>query len=157
MKRCSTSLIISLLVIQSCQTLQPHGLQTSRLLYPWNSPSKNTGVGNHSLLQVIFPTQASNLGLLHCRQTLYHLSHQGSPNGTEVDAFKYVCQRRQLRCREVDLATFSQLASDRARNRTLTWLTPKSCMFISLIIIGLRLTLKNLVGITITNHLTTEL
>ena len=28
----------------------------------------------------IFLTQGSNLGLLHCRQTLYHLSHQGSPN-----------------------------------------------------------------------------
>ena len=26
----------------------------------------------------IFPTQESNLGLLHCRQTLYRLSHQGS-------------------------------------------------------------------------------
>ena len=27
----------------------------------------------------IFPTQGSNLGLLHCRQIRYHLSHQGSP------------------------------------------------------------------------------
>ena len=27
----------------------------------------------------IFPTQRTNLGLLHCRQILYHLSHQGSP------------------------------------------------------------------------------
>ena len=27
-----------------------------------------------------FPTQGSNPGLLHCRQTLYHLSHQGSPS-----------------------------------------------------------------------------
>ena len=26
----------------------------------------------------IFPTQGSNLGLQHCRQTFYHLSHQGS-------------------------------------------------------------------------------
>ena len=40
---------------------------------------KNTGVGCHSLLQGIFPTQGSNLGLLHCRQILYFLSHQGSP------------------------------------------------------------------------------
>ena len=31
------------------------------------------------LLQGIFPTQGSNSSLLHCRQTLYHLSHQGSP------------------------------------------------------------------------------
>jgi len=28
---------------------------------------------------VIFPTQGSNPGLLHCRQILYHLSHLGSP------------------------------------------------------------------------------
>uniref|UniRef100_A0A8B9YL87 Nucleophosmin n=1 Tax=Bos mutus grunniens TaxID=30521 RepID=A0A8B9YL87_BOSMU len=38
-----------------------------------------TGVGCHALLQGIFPTQGSNPGLLHCRQILYHLSHQGSP------------------------------------------------------------------------------
>ena len=41
------------------------------------SPSKNTGLGCHDLLQGIFPTQESNLGLPHCRQILYHLSHQG--------------------------------------------------------------------------------
>ena len=40
---------------------------------------ENTGVGSHSLLQGIFPTQALNSGLLHCRRLLYHLSHQGSP------------------------------------------------------------------------------
>ena len=32
-----------------------------------------------SIFQGIFLTQGSNLGLLHCRQILYHLSHQGSP------------------------------------------------------------------------------
>ena len=31
--------------------------QTTRLPRPWNSPGKNTGVGSHSLLQDIFPTQ----------------------------------------------------------------------------------------------------
>ena len=35
----------------------------------------------HALLQGIFPTQGSNPGLPHCRQILYHLSHQGSPGG----------------------------------------------------------------------------
>ena len=39
-------------------------------------PAKNTGIGCHFLLQGIFLTQGSNLGLLHCRQTIYHLSHQ---------------------------------------------------------------------------------
>ena len=45
----------------------------------WNFPGKNTGVGSHSIFQGIFPTQGSNLRLLHCRQILYNLSHQGSP------------------------------------------------------------------------------
>ena len=53
---------------------QPHGLYS-----PWNSPGQNTGVGNVSLLQGIFPIQGQNPGLLHCRQFLYQLSHQGSP------------------------------------------------------------------------------
>ena len=60
-------------------SLRPHGLQPTRLLCPWNNPGQNTGVGCHSLLQGIFPTQGSNLGLQHRRQTLYHLNHQGSP------------------------------------------------------------------------------
>ena len=45
----------------------------------WDSPGKNIGVGCHSLLQGIFPTHGSNPGPLHCRQILYHLSHQGGP------------------------------------------------------------------------------
>ena len=43
-----------------------------------DSPGKNTGVGCHALLQGIFPTQGSNPGLLHSRQILYQLRHQGS-------------------------------------------------------------------------------
>ena len=46
-----------------------------------NSPGKNTEVGCHAFLQGIFLMQESNLGLLHCRQILYHLSYQGSQNG----------------------------------------------------------------------------
>ena len=55
-------------------SLRPHGLYS-----PWNSPGQNTGVGSLSLLQMIFPTQGSNLGLPHCRWILYQLSHKGSP------------------------------------------------------------------------------
>ena len=51
-----------------------------RILCPWDSPGKNTGVGSHALLQGIFLAQGSNLGLPNCRQILYHLSHQGSPH-----------------------------------------------------------------------------
>ena len=46
---------------------------------PLDSPDKNTGVGGHSLLQGIFLTQGSNLGLQHYRWILYHLSHHESP------------------------------------------------------------------------------
>ena len=47
--------------------------------------SKSTGVGCHFLLQGIFPTQGSNPGLPHYRQTLYRLSHQGSlRNSTNI-------------------------------------------------------------------------
>ena len=49
-----------------------------KTLCPWGSPGKNTGVGSPSLLQGIFPALGLNLGLLYCRQILYHLSHQGS-------------------------------------------------------------------------------
>ena len=48
-------------------SLQPHGLKPARLLCPWDSPGKNTGVGCRSLLQGIFSTQGSHPGLLHCR------------------------------------------------------------------------------------------
>ena len=46
-----------------------------------DSPAKNTGMGSHSLLQGILPTQESNPGLLHCKQVFYHLSHKGSLRG----------------------------------------------------------------------------
>ena len=62
-------------------SLQPCGLQPARLLCPWDLPGKNTGVGCLPLVQGFFPTQGLSLGLPHCRQTVSHLSHQGSPVG----------------------------------------------------------------------------
>ena len=43
---------------------QPHGLQPTRLLRPWDFPGKSTGVGCHCLLQ-----------LLTIVSTFYRLSH----------------------------------------------------------------------------------
>ena len=65
-------------------SLQPH-----RLYSPWNSPGKNTGVGTHSLLWGIFPTQGSNPGLPHCRWILYLLSYKGSPRILEWVAYPF--------------------------------------------------------------------
>ena len=67
-------------VAQSCPTLcEPIGCSPPGSSVHGDSPVKNTGVGYHFLLQGIFSSQGLNLGLLHCRQILYHLSHQRSP------------------------------------------------------------------------------
>ena len=67
-------------LLQLCPTLRdPIDGKPTRLLSPRNSPGKNTGVGSFSFFQGIFSTQGLNPGLLHYRQILYHLSHQGSP------------------------------------------------------------------------------
>ena len=47
-------------------------------LSPWNFLGKSTAMGCHFLPQRIFPTQRLSPGLPHCRQRLYHLSHQGN-------------------------------------------------------------------------------
>ena len=41
--------------LESCLTLRPYGLLPARLLCPWDSPGKNTGVGCHALLQGNLP------------------------------------------------------------------------------------------------------
>ena len=76
----SLSLFLSFTYLDTCSvasivpdSVRPYGLQPLRLLCPWNSPGKNTGVGCHALLQGIFLTQGLNPGLLcllHCRQIL---------------------------------------------------------------------------------------
>ena len=45
---------------------------------------KNTEEGSHYLVQGIFLTQELNLGLLHCRHILYHLSHLGRPINLQI-------------------------------------------------------------------------
>ena len=67
-------------------SLPPHGLYR-----PWNCLGQNTGVGSHSLLQGIFPTQELDRGLLHCRQILYQLSYQGSFVGKQHSTATYAC------------------------------------------------------------------
>ena len=69
------------LVAQSCLTLcDSMDCSSPGSSVHGDSPGKNTGMGCHALLQGIFPTQGSNPGLLHCKQILYRLSHQGSPS-----------------------------------------------------------------------------
>ena len=74
---------------QLCAVLRLVAQSFSTLCHPMNcslqgssvhgdSPGKNTGVGCYALCQGIVPTQESNPGVLHCRQFLYCLSHQGT-------------------------------------------------------------------------------
>ena len=65
--------VVVVLVAQSCLTLcnspdcSSPGSSVRGILQ-----ARMGGVGCHSLLQRIFLTQGSNLGLVHCRQILYH-------------------------------------------------------------------------------------
>ena len=69
-----SNMLLLLKVTHSCLTL------CDPMDCPWNSRGHNTGVGSLSLLQLIFPTQESNHGLLHCRRILDQLSQKGSPH-----------------------------------------------------------------------------
>ena len=68
-------------VIQLCLTLQPHAYQAppsmefSRQEYLSGLPFPSPGD---------LPDEGWNLGLLHCRQTLCHPNHQGSPEYKEL-------------------------------------------------------------------------
>ena len=87
-----------MLVSQSCLTLcdamdcslpgsSVHGILQARIM-EW--------VATGSLIQGIFPTQGLNLGLLPCRQILYHLSHYGSPNYKNLYFPSLVCSSHSL-------------------------------------------------------------
>ena len=57
------------LATMSCPSLlPPHGLQATGLLYPWDFPGMNSGLGYHFLLQGIFPTHLLNPSLLYLLQ-----------------------------------------------------------------------------------------
>ena len=64
-------------------SLRPHESQHTRLLCPWDSPGKNTGVGCHDFLQGIFPTQGLNpylSCLLHWQVGSLPLAPPGKPS-----------------------------------------------------------------------------
>ena len=70
---------LCLVALVMSDSLRPQGRQPTRLLCPWDSPGENTGVGCHSLLRWIFPTQWLNPCLLHWQADSLPLSQLGSP------------------------------------------------------------------------------
>ena len=73
---------ITVKAAQLCDSWRLRGPQPTRLLCPWDSPGKTTGVGGQSLLQGIFWIQGSKLVSCIARRILYCLSRQGSPQIT---------------------------------------------------------------------------
>ena len=64
-------MLVTKLYLTLCDLMEP-----ARLLCPWDSPGKSTGVGCHCLLQGNFPNQGSNPCLLHWQVGSLPLSHQ---------------------------------------------------------------------------------
>ena len=85
----TTSVFTPILLVRACPviSLRPHGLQPMRVLCPWDFPDMNTWLGCHFLLQGIFPTQGSNLRLLHCQVDSLPLSLQGSPRYITTESY----------------------------------------------------------------------
>ena len=80
------------LVAPSSDSLRPRELQPARLLCPWDSPGRNTGVSCHALLQGIFLTQGSNLCLLcllHWQAGSVPLTLPGKPS------IQWVCSKSE--------------------------------------------------------------
>ena len=91
------------LVAKSCLTLcDTMDSNPTRLLCPWDSPGRNTGVGCRFLLQGIFPTQGSNpclLSLLHCRLILYHWATWGNKflHVTKIHRTKHTHTKKKMK------------------------------------------------------------
>ena len=80
-------------VLSCFSSVRPHGLQSARLLCPWDSPGKNTGVGCDALLQGIFMTQGSNpylFHLLHWQAGSLLLAPPGKPIYTYTHIYKFL-------------------------------------------------------------------
>ena len=118
-------------------SVRPRGLWPARLLHPWDSPGKNTGVGFHSPLQGIFPTQGLNMCLLcplhwqggslplmpHGKPSTYyeytfnslkttHIYFHPVPAGQVLVGSSLRSYKVQIRC---DLGLWSHLKFDRGK------------------------------------------
>ena len=72
-------------------SLQPHGLQSARLLCPWGFSRQEYWSGLPCLpLQGIFPTQESNPGLLHYRWIFLPSELPGKPKNTGMGSLSFL-------------------------------------------------------------------
>ena len=110
------------LVAQLCLTLYDYGLLPARLLCPCGFPGKNIGAGCHFFHQGIFPTQGSNLHLLHWKAESLPLHHQGSPTWWDYSGDS---EGKGFACNEGDLGWEDPLEEDMATHSSiLVWRIP---------------------------------
>ena len=81
---------------QSCLTLQPCGLQPTRLLCQWDFLGKSTGVGCHCLLHV------NILGIRKLKWTEMREFHSD-------DDYIYYCGQESLRRNEVAIIVYKRV------------------------------------------------
>ena len=75
-------------------SFRPHGLKPARLLCPWNSPGKNTGVCCHFLLQGIFLTQGLNLLVVTMPQPMWFTVTKTSTEHSCAQPMAGACKHR---------------------------------------------------------------
>ena len=96
-----------------------------------DSQGKNTIVGCHTLLQGIFLTQELSPDLPHCRQILYHLNKQGSPQILEWEAYPFCREssqhRDQTRVSCIAGGFFTSWATREARTIVILFNSPTQC------------------------------
>ena len=113
---------MKVLVARSCPTLcDPMDSWTpTRVLSPWNFPGKNPGVGciffSRGSSHPRDWTQELNPILMHCKQILYHLSHQGL---SEQDKDTLYTLKNMLEPQKFLLISVTSISTDHFRKQDL--------------------------------------
>ena len=87
-RACSVNSVVS-------NSLQPYGVQPARILSPWDSPGKNTGVGCHALLEGIFLSQdQTQVSYIFCigRLVFYKRHRHWEAHCISPFYFIYICE-----------------------------------------------------------------
>ena len=100
--------------------MRPHRRQPTRLLCPWDSPGKNTGVGCRALLQGTFPSQGWSLSPALQVDSL-RFEPQGKPHLTHAAAAAKSLQSCPTLCDPIDGSPPGSPIPGILQARTLEW------------------------------------
>ena len=108
-------------------SVRPYGQQPARLFCPWDSPGKNTRVSCCVLLQGIFPTQGSNLHLLHWQMDSLPLNHLGNPRFYHACVHAKWLQSYPILCKPMHCNLPGSSVHGILQARILEWVAMPSC------------------------------